>query len=531
MDISTILLKLAEELASKSVYDDYLNQVEALKGESIRVGVFGQPCTGKTSLINALLGTNLPVSTLPSERNYHIRYSESATNAISSGDQSISLNSVWLRDKKAEIMEVNADIIPDQTSQIDICKIISQFDVCIFLTNAQAALNRADLFVLQNLNDVGVPALVVLSRMDLLNDEDQNTIVSYLKNHLNGLYKVSVLQLSKAISSSSTEIVDAINLLLSQANVNQSRSNFKNFYMGMAISKLFEICQNHIDESKAKNEAIEKSASNKIAELNSRTIDWLKLETQLRMKTSEITDKLRSVLAKRKDDIIRRLNHDVDVCGDVKLFWEKDLPFRFEEIMRIELNSTTQMVNTELMRTLQWLQDTLLKQFRCKMSLTTSIVSDNSTVITTDGTDVSVADTQKLKIVTRIGTAATVIAAGTLLASAGIGGIIMAISMVSGIGAEFFMRKQSSESKEKIKQVIPDIVNRSQLQIISDFNQKIEEVTSEIIAQLQAMKLDWIEQREKSIAQEKSIAIFNNNPSKWESLMQRINQLAVLILK
>ena len=132
---------------------------------------------------------------------------------------------------------------------------------------------------------------------------------------------------------------------------------------------------------------------------------------------------------------------------------------------------------------------------------------------------------------TRIGTAATVIAAGTLLASAGIGGIIMAVSMVSGIGAEFFMRRKTDESRNRIKIAIPEIVERAQIQLVSDFNQRIEEVTNEIISQLQTVKLEWIEQRKKTIEQEKAIALFNNNSIKWESVMQRINQLAELILK
>lgn len=530
MDKEQILQKLSEELSANSIYEDYISQIDVLKGSSIRVGIIGQPCTGKSTLINALLGTKLPTSTLPTSTSYRIRYAENDSILETSGIKTLEMKNEWLNRHNAEVLEINAEVVPDQTNQIDLCKIISQFDVCVFLTNAQAALNRADLFVLESLNGVGIPTLVVLSRMDLFSEEDRLSINSYIETNLKGFAKVSVLSPKKSLSDSASEITQAISNLIAQANVNNSRSNFKNFYLGYAISRLFEICQEKLDICQKKSDAIEKAANDKIAEMNSKTTDWLKIETQLRLKTSEIIEKLRSALNARKDDIIRRLNHDVEVCGDVKLFWEKDFPFRLEELMRMELNSSTQMVNSELVRTLQWLQDSLMKQFRCKMSLTTAIVADKSRIASENGSSVSVADTKKLRIVSRIGTAATVIGAGTLLATAGIGGVVMAISMISGIGAELIIGGQSTKSKERIKEAIPEIVDRAQIQIISDFNQKIDDATNEIISQLQTIKLDWIEQREKSIEQEKSIAMFNNNSAKWESLMQRINQLAELIL-
>lgn len=233
----------------------------------------------------------------------------------------------------------------------------------------------------------------------------------------------------------------------------------------------------------------------------------------------------------RKDDMLRRLSHDVDVCGDVKLFWEKDFPFRLEEMVRSEMGSATQLVNQELVKTIQWLQDELLKQFRCKISLTTGIVNERGKSTIQNADEVPIADIQKLKIVTRIGTAATVIAAGALFATSGIGGIIMAVSMVSGLGAEFFMRKQSNDSKEQIKKHLPDIIERANLQIVTDYESKIHEVTAELISHLQTLKSDWMESSKKTIEQEKAIAIFNFGSAKWDSIMARINQLSEILIK
>ena len=208
-----------------------------------------------------------------------------------------------------------------------------------------------------------------------------------------------------------------------------------------------------------------------------------------------------------------------------------DFPFRLEVMIRSEMGTATQLVNQELIKVIQWLQDELLKQFHSKISLTTGIVSDKSKSLIHNSDDVNVTDLQKLKIVTRIGTAATVIAAGALFATSGIGGIIMAVSMVSGLGAEFFMRRQTNDAREEIKKHLPNIVERANLQIVTDYDAKIQEVTAELVSHIETLKNDWLESSKKTIDQEKAIALFNFGSTKWDSIMNRINQISELLIK
>ena len=107
----------------------------------------------------------------------------------------------------------------------------------------------------------------------------------------------------------------------------------------------------------------------------------------------------------------------------------------------------------------------------------------------------------------------------------------MAVSMASGLDAEFLMRKKTNDSREQIKKNLPEIVSRAQLQIITDFNQKIHDVTDELISHLQELKAEWQEKSIKAIEQEKTIAVFNFSPARWENVMSRINQLSEIVLK
>lgn len=530
-----ILKQIAEELETVDIFNEYSSNVTALNSNRIRLCIFGQTNSGKTSLINALLGTNLPTSNLPSGINYTVSCSkdDSEKNNVADLAHKVLLNNEWLEKNNIDIFEINIDVNPDEMTQVDLCKILSDSDVCIYMLSAQAALNRTDLCILKGLCEVMIPSLVVLSRTDLLSDEDYTQVFSYIKNNLRKYSNITVFESKIGILTevTSEELQKSVENLLSSVNIQKSRIWFSNFYLGYALSMLFAKCQERIDECAQKQNNLEKLAEEKKGKLNEKTTDWLKIETELRQRISDISNKLRDFLDKRKGDLLRRLAHDIDVCGDIKLFWEKDFPFRLEEMMKIEMQSATQMINQELIKTMQWLQDELLKKFHSRITLTTGIVNDSVCDPVSSSSSVDIADTNKLKIVTRIGTAATVIAAGALFATSGICGIIMAVSMVSGLGAEFFMRKQINESKEKIKCYLPEIVMRSQYQIVTDFSSKIDEMTNKLVSHLQTLKSEWLENSIKEIEQERNIAIFNLNPAKWDNLMSKINQLSEIILK
>ena len=108
---------------------------------------------------------------------------------------------------------------------------------------------------------------------------------------------------------------------------------------------------------------------------------------------------------------------------------------------------------------------------------------------------------------------------------------MMAASAISGIGADHIIRKKVEDSRENIKKHLPEIINRAQLQVVTDFDQKIQSLTNEIIVQLQTLKKEWEDSSIKSIEHEAAIAIYNFSPAKWENVMSRINQLSEIILK
>jgi hypothetical protein len=365
-----------------------------------------------------------------------------------------------------------------------------------------------------------------------LGDDDYAQVAEFVKNNLKELECVSVVDFTKVHLNriGADLLISNVEDLLANANTVTTRENFENFYLGYALSKLFEVCQSNITACQEKQESVKRLATTKKNDLQNKSMEWLKLETQLRQRMSDISNKLRQFLEGREGEMLRRLTHAVTMCGDVKVFWETDLPFRLEELMKSDTQSALQMVNQELIKTIQWLQDSLLKQFKSRITIASCITNDKHIDSKASVSNVEISNPDKLKIFTRIGTIATVFAAGALFTTTPMGAI-MAVGMISGIGADFIMRKQTNKSKDNIKKHLPEIINRAQLQMVTDFDLKIQTLTNEFITQLQTLKKEWEETSIRSIEQEEAIAIYNFNPAKWESVMSRINQLSEIVLK
>jgi ribosome biogenesis GTPase A len=107
MDKIQLLQKLSEELSSKSIYEDFSRNIAVLRSDNLRLGILGQPNTAKTTLINGLIGSSLPVSNLPSKTSYSITFGDDVKDTFSGGTnklaQEISINSDWLKNNRIAI--------------------------------------------------------------------------------------------------------------------------------------------------------------------------------------------------------------------------------------------------------------------------------------------------------------------------------------------------------------------------------------------------------------------------------------------
>ena len=531
-----ILKQIATELGAVPVYDEYMAQVAVINSEKLRIGIMGGPKTSKTTVINALAGTKLPTSAYEPGPDYIVAYGTPATDTTTAesakaGTTKINADAPWLKDLNAELIEIRIDIDADNANQIELSKLVSKCDICIYLMTATQAYNRTDALMLKWLQDTSIPTLAVLSRADTVTEFQE--VVTYVRNCIDGMEGISLFENKLPLFHPDVvaPLQEAVGEIAKKANIDECRGNFANFLLGYALSRLYETCQGKIDECNEKIEKIKATAVERKNRLSDKSTEWMTVETEFRNRITAVVEKLRSLLNERKNEILRTLNHDVDMYnGDLKQFCDVEIPYRLENIMRNEEQGMTQAINQELLKVLQWLQQEVLKHFGCRITLTSNITASQQATNPTS-TFNNITDSKKLKVVVTVGRVATVLAGGLLLTSAAIPGITIGIAAIAGLGTELFMRKRSSNDKLTIKNKLPEIVDQIQSKTIVEFNDKIQTVATEIIEHLNTLKSEWVERETSKIEQEETIAVHNFAPTKWEGLMAQINQLCEIVLK
>ena len=185
-----------------------------LASPDYEIAFFGRVSSGKSSLLNYLLGSNvLPVGVLPvtavvtrlrpAERaGLVVRFetSEPATVAIDQIAQFVTEEGN--PDNRRRVVDVEVQLPSPRLQQgvtfIDTPGVgslatfgaaqtkayLPRCDLGVLLVDAGASLNQEDLAILEGFHDAAVPAMVLISKSDLLSDHDRHRVKHYVARHI-----------------------------------------------------------------------------------------------------------------------------------------------------------------------------------------------------------------------------------------------------------------------------------------------------------------------------------------------------------
>ncbi len=144
--------------------------IEKLEHGHLHIAAFGRVSTGKSSLLNAMLGeSRFAVSTL---------HGETRTQSVTSWQQQES-QGVYLIDTPG-INEVDGEARERLASEV-----AGQADLVLFVTDGD--LTDSELQALRELAAMGRPMLLVLNKADRYNDEERRRLIQSLLQHTKGL--------------------------------------------------------------------------------------------------------------------------------------------------------------------------------------------------------------------------------------------------------------------------------------------------------------------------------------------------------
>lgn len=185
--------------------------------------------------------------------------------------------------------------------------------------------------------------------------------------------------------------------------------------------------------------------------------DWILLKLAMTKKNHELEVSMDSYLDERCSDFLRQLKHDVDYCSDPKAFYEKEIPYRMENLAIADLRHIAQMMSQGYCNNLYWLQNHLRRFGIAKFEMPLNKYSVQSSDYKQDTIDLL--DIHKARLYTRAGTIITA------LCLSGFGAAFIVGSILFGTGAEELLFSQSKKSKDKILSILPSIVENYKAQM------------------------------------------------------------------
>lgn len=212
------LFRAIEEIVTRHGMVEFHSRMAALVGrledDNLEVALFGRVSSGKSSLLNALLGTNVlpvgvnPITAVPTK----LRYGSALRAAVTYGDGRSEMvpvenltglvteqgNPGNLRNVVRAIVEVPSPrlrqgiVLVDTPGLGSLAKRGTQetlaylpaCDLALLLIDSSVTLNEEDIGTLRLLYEAGIPAIVLLSKADLLAEGDLHRIMDYIQIQL-----------------------------------------------------------------------------------------------------------------------------------------------------------------------------------------------------------------------------------------------------------------------------------------------------------------------------------------------------------
>lgn len=508
------LRALARQVESDDAVLPAIAALDRLERSEVTVAFIGTPNSGRSTLLNALLGRNiLPVSALTSGLEIEIVAAMDGAAESFAGEEAaaplaghaqwwreeikgrarITLDSSWLRAGDLRLVERRGfDAVGDaEAARLE--EQLAGVDFVIAVIDASMPLKRSDVKVIGECGNRKLPVVIVLTKLDAIVPAERDHVREYVARYAETAHPVALVESSagKDNQADLEELRRVIDAGVEAAAVAQVRIEQARGALAGALLKVSAAAESAL-LVETKNAAEQRAAhERRRVQLESEDLLWAEIGQQLDERRQQIEREIRTGLESRRQDILEVLVHSVETAADVKAWWERDLRFHLQH----ELRGVAERISAELSRRmsadLKWLQDEIHRRFRCDLAV--SIAEPEAIVLDgrIDQKSLPLRDARKLRIVARVGTAATVFGAGVLFSMTTIAGSILAVGMLAGLAAEEIGRRLTGKDREKVRDELDRIVGRAFLDFATDASRRLKASYDEILRAVKRYHERW----------------------------------------
>jgi len=211
--------------------------LDRLEDKSFEIAIFGRVSSGKSSLLNAMLGTDVlpvgvtPITAVPTRLLYgeapvvHVWFAnrtpeqfdiahlpEFVAEQLNRGNEKhvtrivVQLPSPRLREGIAFVDTPGLGSLATRGAA-ETLAYLPRCDLGVVLIDAGSTLTPDDLQTIQILYDAAIPAMVLLSKADLLTLEDRSRVIGYVKDHIKEELNVDLAVRAVSVMAGSKDLV------------------------------------------------------------------------------------------------------------------------------------------------------------------------------------------------------------------------------------------------------------------------------------------------------------------------------------
>lgn len=544
---------LATKVGCIDAIEPVLQMLKRLSRDSVSIAVIGSPNSGKSSLINQVLQKKLlPVTVLESNTQFSIGSvtDENREGFFIAGDQvrrslddlhkksldsssnskmvDIYIVNQWLKENGFCLIEKPPLDLSDEDEIRDLFQSLLEEADCVMLTiDALMPLKRAELQFLCECSKQSIPVVIVVSKVDRLLEEEWADVLAYISKHtefFSAPLKIisTSTKSTKSFENSIDELKLAIQKAVDEIDVLAVRIQRVIYTLLSILDTIHSAILTGIEVQTKTELEQEFELKQNQQKLDAQQLVWQEIEQKLNDKRHKVDTLLRDHLQKNQTAILEVLLYELDRTNDIKTWWERDLPFRLDRELRGLAGQLSKNINQQILSDLKWLQEEVSRQFKYPLK-TLSEPSALVDSVSIEQREVVLSNSNTLKIFSRIGTAASVILAATILAP-GLAGAGLAASVIAGLTTEQLIRWNTIQERELIRLELSKVIERARHQYALEVSRRLKENYNQIIFELKQHQLRWQQAQLQTL-----VTVRRNNLNEvdinWKALEQQTNQL------
>ncbi|KST61788.1 dynamin family protein, partial [Mastigocoleus testarum] len=526
-----------------------INHRQTLPG--FRLAFVGEFSRGKSYLINRLLNRNiLPEGSLPttasltsivaaSEEQIEVRVrgkidirplEEASWEQLFATDRAgseqevfagvrINLNHEWLRSLDAEIIDTpGAGDLSDRRTNM-VYDLLNQCDAAVLLVSATSPFSMTEAaFLEQEVIGRHIPRIMVaVSKLDMIPAEERAKVMESIKHRIANVAS-NVPVLSTYPIAQSQQDIDAlasirtqIEFLVAQGERRIWRSRQVSEQLSDWLTQVVEIAQGAISTIQMNAEERKRSMQQVENELEKADINWENLRLELDTLRLKRAQEIRHKITDCKEELIENLEFEIQRTPDLKLWWERDLPFRLRRELTILSRKFENSLLKFLTQDIEWLQNEVETLFHTTVKHQVFTPQQNTGIqFQLESRDIT--DVKKYRLLTRIGSTAAMISGSVLGGPIGI-----AASTGVLLVSEQFLNKELDVQREVLSEELKRVVEISIDEYCQQVSERLRQLYQRIIDDVQTEQNAWIFTNKNALDIKNSVV---NNENDWQKIIE-----------